>query len=293
MDFTLFFEEPIKEIIELSPGYDDHASDVWLVKTNNQEVIVRTSRMIEEPSNDFWWGCKRIFGIDPRNVFELSNVHNKLSQITTIPIPKVLNKRKILSKEYLVVEKLSGVVVHSFVDQPPSVLQSLGEGLAKIHSYKENYIGSPSGNIKIKLEQFHQFLIIAMDELISKFYSEHEQIKEKYVEVINIISNLPSPEVATFILIDLDPTQFLSNGKEITGLVDTEAYVIGPREFDFIGLEYILDEKSARDFKIGYERIMEIPDLTKHRLPYRYLYRLLSVQGSVDINEWLNHKILF
>ena len=213
--------------------------------------------------------------------------------MTTIPIPKVLNKRKILSKEYIVVEKLSGVVVNSFVGQPSSVLQSLGEGLAKIHSHKEHYIGNPSGSVKIKLEQFHPFLIKAMREIISKFYSEQEQIKEKYVEVVHLLSHLPPPEVSTFVLIDLDPTQFLSNDKEITGLVDTEAYVVGPREFDFIGLEYILDEKSARDFKIGYEKIMPIPDLTKYRLPYRYFYRLLSVQGKVDIDEWLNQKILF
>ena len=53
MDFTLFFEEPIKEIVELSPGYEDHTSDVWLVKTDNQEVVIRTSRMVKEPSNDF------------------------------------------------------------------------------------------------------------------------------------------------------------------------------------------------------------------------------------------------
>lgn len=293
MDFSLFFEHPIKEIIELSPGYDDHSSDVWLVKTGDEEVVIRSSRMVEEPSNDFWWGCKRIFGIDPRNVFELVHVNNTLSEITSIPIPKVLNKRNLFSKEYIVVEKLNGVVVHSFIDQPSSVLQSLGEGLAKIHSYKENYIGNPSGSVKVKLDHFHQYLIIAIREIISKFYAEHDQIKEKYIEVVNILNNLPPPKNSTFVLVDIDPTQFLANSKEVTGLVDTEAYVIGPRELDFIGLEYILDEKAARDFKIGYEKIMDIPNLTECRLPYRYLYRLLSVQGSVDINNWLNHKILF
>ena len=61
MDLRFLFEEPIIEIRKLSPGYDDHASDVWLVKTENQEVVVRSSRMIEEPNNDFWWGCKKTF----------------------------------------------------------------------------------------------------------------------------------------------------------------------------------------------------------------------------------------
>lgn len=91
----------------------------------------------------------------------------------------------------------------------------------------------------------------------------------------------------------MDPTQFLSDGSTITGLVDTEAYAIAPREFEFIGLEYVLTEKEARAFKSGYETIMPIPQLEKCRQPYRYLYRLLSVQGSVELEKWLRHPSYF
>jgi hypothetical protein len=101
------------------------------------------------------------------------------------------------------------------------------------------------------------------------------------------------PSYSTFIMIDMDPTQFLSDGKAITGLVDTEAYVIAPRELDFIGLEYMLDYKAASHFKRGYRRVLELPDLSMVRKPYRYLYRLLSVQGDVNIKEWLDHEVLF
>ena len=293
MDLQFLFQESIKEIHELNPGYEDHASDVWLVKTDKQEVVVRTSRMVEEPNNDFWWGCKKLFGIDPRQVYELENVNNILNNITSIPVPKIINKGKAFSKEFVVVEKLNGEVVQSFIGQPSTVLQSLGEGLARIHQYKENYVGTPSGNFKVKLEEFNQHLKDTMTELVSRFYYNQEQIKSKLAAIHNLINELPSPEYSSFVLVDMDPTQFLSNEKVITGLVDTEAYVIAPRELDFIGLEYVLDEKSVKEFKSGYEKVMEIPDLTKCREPYRYLYRLLSVQGEVDLNVWLNHKILF
>ena len=43
----------------------------------------------------------------------------------------------------------------------------------------------------------------------------------------------------------MDPTQFLSDGTTITGLVDSEAYAVAPRELDFIGLEYVLTERST------------------------------------------------
>ncbi|WP_371320180.1 phosphotransferase [Chengkuizengella axinellae] len=293
VELQLLFEESIKEVQELHPGYDDHASDVWLVETDKQEVVVRSSRMSEEPSNDFWWGCKRLFGIDPRNVFGLEEVNNKLYDVSSIPIPKVLKMGTISAREFVVVEKLSGAVVQSFKDQPPSVLQDLGEGLAKIHQYQVNYVGSPSGHFKVPLERFKQHLKETMRDLVYKFYKDHTAIREKLPEMTEWIEKIPNPQFATFVLADMDPTQFLSNNKELTGLVDTEAYVMAPRELEFIGLEYVLDKKSVKDFITGYERIMEIPDLKSCRLPYRYLYRLLSVQGSVDIDVWLNHDKLF
>lgn len=293
MDLQFLFQEPIKEIHELNPGYENHASDVWLVKTDKQEVVVRSSRMVENPNNDFWWGCKKLFGIDPRQVYELENVNNILKNITSIPVPKIINKGKAFSREFVVVEKLNGEVIQSFIRQPSTVLQSLGEGLARIHQYKENYVGTPSGNFKVKLEDFHQHLKDTMTEMVSEFYHNQDQIKSKLAVIHNVINELPPPDYTSFVLVDMDPTQFLSNEKIITGLVDTEAYVIAPRELDFIGLEYVLDEKSAKEFKSGYEKIMEIPDLKKCRKPYRYLYRLLSVQGKVDINDWLNHKVFF
>lgn len=293
MDLNFLFEEKVKKVQELSPGYEDHASDVWLVKTEEKEVVVRTSRMIEEPNNDFWWGCKNIFGIDPRRVIELENINNTLSNITSMPVPRVLNKGRRFLREFVVVEKLTGDVIQSFVEQPSSVLQSLGEGLAKIHKYRRNYVGSPSGMFKIRLEEFNKHLKDTMSELVSRYYKEEKDIKDKLLEVKNLLEDIPSPEYSTFVLVDIDPTQFLTDGKVISGLVDTEAYVIAPREFDFIGLEYILDEKSAVDFKIGYEKVLELPGLSMVRTPYRYLYRLLSVQGDEDLKEWLNHKELF
>lgn len=138
MDLEFLFNEPIKEMQELSPGYDDHASDVWLVKTKKQEVVVRSSRMNEGPNNDFWWGCKKIFGIDPRQVYELEKVNNTISEITTLPIPKIINKGKRNSKEFVIVERLNGNTLESFKNQPSTVLQSLGEGLARIHNHKKN-----------------------------------------------------------------------------------------------------------------------------------------------------------
>ena len=48
------FNSPILSVQALHPGYEDHASDVFLVQTEDTEVIVRASKMNEEPNNYFW-----------------------------------------------------------------------------------------------------------------------------------------------------------------------------------------------------------------------------------------------
>ncbi|PHC32624.1 hypothetical protein COF01_25155 [Bacillus pseudomycoides] len=46
-------------------------------------------------------------------------------------------------------------------------------------------------------------------------------------------------------------------------------------------------------FRQGYETIMPLSNLEQCRTPYRYLYRLLSVQGNMDLEEWLQHPVFF
>ncbi|HDR7356384.1 Uncharacterized protein BCZB5J_01995 [Bacillus cereus] len=287
------FTSTILSIQALHPGYEDHASDVFLVRTEDAEVIVRSSKMNEEPNNDFWWGCKNLFGIDPRNIHHLEAVHTLLQEHTNLPIPTILEKHIVNGREFVVAEKLVGNTVQSFIGQPDSILFSLGKGLAEIHTFKADYIGNVSGSFQITLDEFQSHILNVSKALVNMFYSDNESIQNAFPTFESQLSSLPAPKDSTLVLIDMDPTQFLSDGTSITGLVDTEAYAVAPREFDFIGLEYIFTEKEAHAFKQGYETIMPIPRLEECRHPYRYLYRLLSVQGSVELEKWLSHPVYF
>ncbi|MGE7884091.1 phosphotransferase [Bacillus sp. NPDC094077] len=287
------FTSPILSVQPLHPGYEDHASDVFLVQTEEKEVIVRSSKMNEEPNNDFWWGCKNLFGVDPRNVHHLEAIHKLLQKHTHLPIPTILQKHILNGREYVVAEKLKGKTLQSFLEQPDSILFSLGKGLAEIHSFQADFIGNPARTFQVPLEEFKSHILKVSKNLVNMFYSDNASIHNAFHTFELQLSTLPGPEESTLVLIDMDPTQFLSDGTTITGLVDTEAYAVAPREFDFIGLEYVLTEKEARAFKQGYETIMPIPRLEKCRQPYRYLYRLLSVQGSVELEKWLRHPSYF
>ncbi|AZN39826.1 phosphotransferase [Paenibacillus albus] len=292
-NLQFLFENPITKQSELSPGYDDHASDVWLVKTENEEVVVRTTRMIERPNNDFWYGCNKLFGVDPRNVYEMEHINNSLSKYSLIPVPKVIRKGSKDDRQFVVVEKLEGVVCRSFIDQPKSLIDSLGEGIASIHKYKSDYMGTISGSSKILAENFHNELIDTMSELVGKYYKDDFQAQKLLPLMIAMLRNAPTPTHSSFILVDMDPSQFITNSEVVTGLVDTEVYVLGPREFDFIGLEYVMNKDSADIFKKAYQKHLSLPHLELYRIPYRFFYRLLRVQGSVAWDDWLNYPHLF
>jgi hypothetical protein len=287
------FEEPIEEIKILDPGYSEHASDVWLVKTTAREVIVRSSRLHDEPNREFWWGCKYIFGIDPRHMIYFEENSKVLNNTSDIPAPKIISKAKIDGREYLVVEKMKGNVLQSFTNQSNELLHQFGVWLAKMHLNTFDFFGNLAKTRVEKKDQFHIRLEQAMRLIVERDYLNNSMIKEKLENIMNELSALPVPQYFCPILVDMDPSQFLTASGMISAIVDTEAYVVGPREFDFIGLEYVLDEQTSKSFINGYTTILDIPELSNCRKTYRYLYRLLGVQGSVDLDKWFAQPELF
>ncbi|MBP1990567.1 hypothetical protein J2Z66_002173 [Paenibacillus eucommiae] len=69
--------------------------------------------------------------------------------------------------------------------------------------------------------------------------------------------------------------------------------MLAPPEFDFIGLEYVLDAESSKPFIEGYKTVLTVPDLSCVRRSYRFLYRIMGVQGSVDLAKWFAQPVLF
>ncbi len=294
VDFHRIFQgETIAGIKELSPGYDDHASDVWYVKTDRREVIVRASGI--QDMNDagaFFNSLNILFGVDPTNVFAMDTINNTLSGFEAFVFPRILDKHK-MDREYVVVELLQGTTLHSFNGLSESELRRFGINLAKIHSHRRDYCGNPIGTFKIDLSEVNKHLIRSISEIVDKFYLNEQKIVDYLLEMQRILNELPPPEYSSFVLPDIDPTQFLVDNGAITGLVDTEAYVIAPREFDFIALEYVLDERSANLISEGYKTILPLPDLNPIRKVYRYIYRLVEIQSAIDIDQWLLQPALF
>ncbi|WP_422661248.1 aminoglycoside phosphotransferase family protein [Paenibacillus sp. EC2-1] len=287
------FHDPIERITSLDPGYSGHASDVWLVKTARGEYVVRSSRMTEAPSREFWWGCYDLFGIDPRQMRHFEKNAAMLGSILDIRVPQVYSRTDIDNKEYLVVEKMNGETLRAFIGQSHALLHQLGMWLAQVHLNRYDYFGNLSSGQIDRKESFHVHMSQTIQHLVERDYMHDRKIKAQVDDIISQLIDLPVPYHFCPVFIDLDPSQFLIKDGMLSAVVDVEAYAIGPREFDFVGLEYVLDETSAASFLEGYSTILAPPDISKYRKVYRYFYRLLGVQGSIDLDQWYAQRPIF
>ena len=168
-----------------------------------------------------------------------------------------------------------------------------GTALAQIHSLRFTECGNPSGSFRYPLAEFPTRLVETMRQLVEKEYRAERRIRGALEPMCHAAAHLPPPEAGALVLVDIGSGQFITDGQRLTAVVDTEAYVVGPRELDFIGLEYCLDPRSAAPFLAGYRSVLPLPTLSLVRPVYRYLYRLLGVRGQVDLDQSLDWPCLF
>lgn len=293
LDLQPLFPEPILEQVAYPAAYSDHTNDVWLVRTATEEVVVRAPRPAAELASPFWWGTHELFGIDPTRPGRLAALNDRLAALNPLPIPRVLRVGICAGRECLVMEQLPGTRLTDLRTLPPVALHDLGAALARIHRQEYVWWGAPEGIERQALAAFHPALAATLRALVARFYAADAAIVGALDRFYDAALRLPTPEAAALIMLDVDATQFLTADARISALVDTEAYVVAPRTLDFVGYEYELDAGGAAAFTAGYRTLLPLPALGAVRPIYRYLYRLLGVQGPMPLDEWLAWPILF
>lgn len=287
------FPDKILEQHLLPEQHVGQASYVWRVATANERRIVRTTRVTHSPSNEFWWGCRELFGIDPSNVFAMTSINETLRQHARIAIPAVIRQQQLASHPLLVVEELPGQTIRSFMDLPTTASFQLGCALASIHEIKNAHCGNFEATVHYPTAAFPSRMAAVMDGLLAQFYRSRPDIYAAGANWVRAAAGLPAPTHAVPILLDIDPTQFLTDGRDLTALVDTEGYAYGPAVYDLVALEYLLDGPRAHAFARGYETRLALPKLADVRPVYRFLQRLMELQGAVEIDSWMGHPTWF
>lgn len=289
------FSKKIRDIRILGELYKGRANHVWCVAfEDDSELIVREPKPLTKES-EFSFGVQAIFGVEMKLIFDrMEQLNKKLKQTNSFQIPSVIDRKKKGDRHFIVMEKIEGVQVDTFIDRSPSFLKDYGRKLSKLHQSRFSFFGTVNEEKRDDLEEFHPTLVHVAEQLISRFYSDNQEIKDYLPIFKEKMTKLPAPDTAGYILIDIDPTQYIEKNDVISGLVDTECFAVGPCEFDFIALEYLVTEREAALIRKGYEEISELPSqLDEMRECYRFISLILDIHGTWDINEWMKHPMWF
>lgn len=286
LPFAALPGETVREVVPLSPGYDEHANDVWRVTTPARTVIVRAPRPgLGDLDNPFWAGAWHLFGLDPGDLRPIPCLHQHLRDDLDLPAPRVLASGATNDRPWLVTEYLPGENLPDLTTAPDVLLTQLGAWLARLHHDASPQWGNLAGTRREPLTTFPQRLAETIEMLTRRFHGHDAAFVETAHELIRTIDTLPEPAQAAPIMLDIDPTQFLRAGPRLTGLIDTDAVVLGPPELELVSLEPLLNKRSAANFRAGYG---PLPALEAVRPHYRFLSLLMEVQGDVPLAEWMD-----
>jgi fructosamine-3-kinase len=276
------FKEPILNQ-QLLQGL---ASDLWLVKTDKSEAVVRSTTVTDLNDASFLKGCYLLYGLDFRKIFDLNEINHCLASMTHFTIPKVVGMGTIAGKEYVVVEKFAGEAF-DLNEQSQQFIESFGRGIAQLHKEQFDTYGDFRGEFRFPLREFHARMIKVMEKVIDEFYSHRIELQTTWKALQTDMSSIRQPSSASFTLTDMSIRQFLKND-DVIALIDTEACVVAPRELDLIALELSFKQQTADAFKKGYAQVLPFPELAQIRKLYRFLHFLFQINGPADFYEWMN-----
>lgn len=285
LPFADLLGEPVLGAAPLSPGYDDHANDVWRVTTPTREMVVRVPRSgMGDLANPFWAGARLLFDLDPRDLSPIAPLHDHLRDDLGLPAPRVLASGVAGDQPWLATELLPGRALPDLTATSDAVLTQLGGWLARLHHDTSRQWGNLTGTSRQPLAAFPPRLARTIDTLTRRFHGNDPAHVAMARELVTGIGALPAPSRAAPIMLDIDPTQFLVDGEQLSGLIDTDAVVLGPPELELIALEPLLDRRGAAAFRAGYG---PMPELGAVRPFYRFLCMLMEVQGDVPLAAWM------
>ncbi len=291
MNLQPLFPQPIISQTRYPAAYADHTNEVWRVRTATEQAVVRIPRPAAELQSPFWRGVQFLFGLAPTAPHRLARINRLLAEHSPLPIPQVVRSGTVAGRPCVVVEYLPGERLHDLRQLPAPELARLGAAVATQHQQPESWYGTIDGTTRHPLSDFWPRVATTMHHLATA--TPDPTLAAPLAQFQAAARALPPPRDAVPVMLDVDATQFLVRHGQITGLVDTDAFALAPRELELVGYEYELDQPSAAAFAAGYRAVLPLPNLPAVRPVYRYLCRLLETQGPVPLADWLNWPTFF
>lgn len=269
------------------------SNQLYFFDEGNNQLVLKTPNMALSELSPFWKQLQNIFGSD--FITQTDNITSLAKYLYTNPhikVPKVFYT-DIEDGVFQVFERIEGASYEP--DEFPiekEINYQLGQYIGWIHSQKLQGYGIFSDNLKLKsTSKFVEDVLCSMDSIINEYWSSNQEVIDYFRNIQSVIPK----DLGSFSLImpDISANQFVYSKdlKRINAVVDIDAYVIGPINFELTVLEMCLSDNSS--FKKGYEEYCELPCFKSFRSFYRFLIYLNDPQDSIELKDFLNTNILF
>ena len=262
------------------------SNKIYRFQQGDDKYILKVNNISPDNLSPFWRGMKEVFASDFDTQRE--NVEEILSMLSNphIQVAQLIAKNH--NNKYQVFKEVEGVSYEP--DEFPNnedIEYQLGQFIGIIHSKHYYYFGHQKMQFR---SDFKEKMLNAMSKTIQNHWADSHAIKVLFEEIscLNI-----SPVSHSLIMPDISANQFIfsENLASIKAVVDFDAYVIGPREWELSVIEVCL--KNSRAFKKGYEQYNPFPDISDCRAFYRFFMYLCDPWDKQDLTTFMSRNILF
>lgn len=268
---------PKFSIEELPLAFDDASHCIYLVKNQSTELVIKLIRLESINKSAFWEVMTDLFNASLLTQFEkFEEIYSSIKKISPITTPELIQKLSIPEKKIFASQAtyLQGKELNAS-DLNKTMITQLARHLSSCHQKTP-----PPPNWQKTLKT-----------TLKKQLKKHPEINSKILEQIDGRFNKGS---FGLIMPDLRWDQFLSNGKQITALIDLDALVMGPIELDWVILEYLLSAQQAEWFIAEYAKFTPPPSkIEEVREVYRTLLFTMNILGETSIKKWFKQPHLF
>ncbi len=277
---------PSFQSVEYLPQrFDDSTHNLWRLKARQSNLFLKVCNNTGSP---FWQVMRHLFAFDlSKEIESFSHLYQFITSATPLQIPTLITAESAVNDQepaFILTSELSGNVVDNV---NPQMVEQLAKHLAQLHHKEHNSWGTIV-NPAFDIQQWPQRL----EQTLSHFAREQNTPNDITTQALNACKHATSSSFIPM-MPDLRWDQFLQQDNRLTALVDLDAFILAPRELDFVLLEFILTPEQHAHFVQAYTRILPVPEITLVRPAYRLLLYFMQVLGEQELSDWMEAEQRF
>ena len=263
------YNQKIKSISEPKSNGNINTVVVGTFEDDSKMVIRIHPKLVK---NGYFWAESQIV--------EFAKQHN----VKTFDVLYIYDKLEEFQFDFMVMSAAPGRAVIEMHPLTPELDERLmiqtGEQCALIHNCVTKGFGffdnklAKSGELKGQFSSFQEHFYAGLDqdlELLIKTKTITQDDSDNFKKIFEDNSDMLAIEQGVLIHNDIADWNEMSNGQDITAMIDWDESFSGDPVMDFAQWSLFFDDARLEHFKKGYSNIKPLPDNFEHKL---HLFRL-------------------